>query len=68
MIVLEKKLPRDGKRVAIVADESGRDKYNILTYPCNFEDIGKPIDFSKAEAYFPTMVELSKVMGVYQFS
>jgi hypothetical protein len=68
MLVLEQKLPREGKRFAVVADESGRDRYNLLRYPCTFEEIGKPIDFSKAEAYFPIMVPLSRVLEVFQYA
>lgn len=68
MLVLEQKLPREGMRVAVVADESARDRYNLLRYPCTFEEIGKPVDFSRAVAYFPTMRPLSEVMGVFQYA
>ncbi len=66
MIVLEQKLPREGKRVALVTERNAEDKYNLLTYPCEFEDIGKPVDFGRAVAYFPTMRKLSEVLEVYR--
>jgi hypothetical protein len=66
MLVLEQKLPREGIRVAVVADESARDKYNLLRYPCEFEDIGKPVDFSRAVAHFPTMRPLAEVLEAYR--